>query len=174
MKNRPILVAGITLIMFFGGSASVAAETLQRDAALHVLPLRLAEPQWRPLTAQEIKSRISGRTVVIDETYEPAPGVKVNVSFPGGCPPSETFFPDGRWEMGMCERLYRTFKGRWYTEAFRGGGRLCTEANDHAKECRFVWQGSTADQIIMSQPSIAGANEPTDDFNPYRVTPRKE
>lgn len=172
MKSYPILSAGLALSMLVVGSSSVEAGSPSGDEILNVLPLRLARPQWRPLTAQEIKDRVSDQVVVVEKEYKPAPGVTINGGYVGGCPPSETFFADGRWEMGMCQRVYRTFKGRWFTEPFRGGDRLCTEADDRSKECRFVWQGSSVDQIVMSQQSLADANELCDDFNPYRVAPR--
>lgn len=58
----------------------------------HRAPLRLAQPEWKPLTAQQIREKISDRSVVIDETYETLSGVKLPIIFAGGCPPHETFF----------------------------------------------------------------------------------
>ena len=38
----------------------------------------------------------------------------------------------------------------------------------------FVWQGAVADQIVMSQPSRAGADTSNEDYSPYRISPRRE
>lgn len=173
MKHDPVTRV-LLILLSLGGPIAAAAQSAQPDPALHALPLRLAAPQWPPLTAQQIRGLVADRMVIVEDGYEPAPGIKLRAFFVGGCPPAETFFPDGRWEMGVCERAYRVFKGFWSTEAFRGGDRLCVEANDRPKACRFVWQGAVADQIVMSQPSRAGADTSNEDYSPYRISPRRE
>jgi hypothetical protein len=172
MNRNMTLVSAIILFLTCDGLASVAAEPVQVGSVFHAPPLRLAEPKWRPLTGQEIKLLISDHTAVIDERYEPYPGVKVNVIYWGGCPPYETFFADGRWEMGMCQVAYRVYNGRWTTEAFRGRERLCVEASDRPKECRFVWQGANADQIVMPLGTPVQDNQLNRDFSPYRLKKR--
>lgn len=174
MKRTPVLASAIILLLLWDGLAPVRAEPANAEHTFHTLPLRLAQPQWRPLTGQQITALISDRTIVIDTTYEPYPGAKVNAMFRGGCPPYETFFADGRWQMGMCQRAYRVYEGRWITEAFRGGERLCVDAIDRPKECRFVWQGSTADQIVMALATRAEVNELNEDYSPYRLTKSRE
>lgn len=174
MKRNPVLASAIILFLLWNGPAPARAELGVAEHTFHALPLRWARPQWRPLTGQQITALISDRTVIIDTTYEPYPGTKVNAVFWGGCPPYETFLADGRWQMGMCQRVYRVYKGRWTTEAFRGGERLCVDAIDRPKECRFVWQGSTVDQIVMALATPAEANELNEDYSPYRVTKSRE
>lgn len=173
MNHNFALASAIALFLAFDGLASAATEPGQTEFVSHTLPLRLAKPRWRPLTGQEIKALISDHTAVIDERYEPYPGVKLEVSFVGGCAPSETFFADGRWQMGMCQRAYRVYNGRWTTEAFLGGERLCVEAGDRPKECRFVWQGSSADQIVMPLWTPAQDKQVNEDFNPYQLREKR-
>jgi len=174
MKHNPVLVSAIILFLLWNGLALAKAEPAVAEHTFHALPLRLAQPPWRPLTGQQIAALISDHTVVVDTTYEPYPGAKVNVMFRGGCPPYETFFADGRWQMGMCQRAYRVYEGRWTTEAFGGGERLCVEAADRPKECRFVWQGSTVDQIVMALATRPEANDLNEDYSPYRLTKSRE
>lgn len=169
MNHNRAVAWAIALSFVCGGQMSVAAEPALTGPIFHSPPLRLAEPRWLPLTGQEIKSLISDHTIVIDEGYEPYPGTGVVVSYVGACPPYETFSADGRWQMGRCERAYRVFNGRWTTEPFRGGERLCVEASDFPKQCRFVWQGASADQIVMPRGSPAQDVQLNSDYSPYRL-----
>jgi hypothetical protein len=174
MKHTSIPRALVATLMLLGGSTVVwAEESAQPPPALHGLTLRLTAPDWPPLTAEQISAIISDRTVIVENGYEPFPGTKVQYFYKGGCPPYETFYQDGRWEMGMCQRTYRVYQGRWSTEAFRGGERLCVEASDYPKQCRFVWQGSAASQIVMPL-SLGRSDEANDVYSPYRLSPRRQ
>jgi len=159
MKHTSIPRALVATLMLIGGSTVVLAEEpAQPPPALHGLTLRLTAPDWPPLTAEQLSALISDQTAISE------------VGLWGGCPTQETFYPDGRWEMGMCQRTYRVYQGRWRKEAFRGGERLCVEASDYPKQCRFVWQGSAASQIVM--PFSLGRSD--DVFIRYRLSPRRQ
>jgi hypothetical protein len=144
------------------------AEPIQAKETDRRPPLRLTEPDWKPMTGQEIREKISDHSVYIDTSYEPLPGKKLPIIMEGGCPPRETFFRDGQWQIGICQRSYRVFSGRWSIELFRGGERLCVEGESRPKSCRFVWEGASADQIFMSFGSAPADEHLNDDFMPYR------
>lgn len=105
---------------------------------------------------------------MLDGEYEPFPGVRVNTYYMGGCPPTEIFGHDGRWEKSECQRAVRVYRGHWTVEVFQGGHRLCVEAVDFLKQCRFVWQGASADQLILSAPTPSPSGW-GDAYNPYRI-----
>lgn len=147
------------------------ANPSQNTPPKHRAPLRLAQPDWKPLTAQQIRGKISDRSVVIDNTYETLPGVKLPIIMQGGCAPRETFFGDGRWQIGICQRVYRVFVGRWSIEPFRGGEWLCVESDERPKSCRFVWEGPNVDQIFMAFGTAPNESQLNDDFMPYRIGP---
>lgn len=137
----------------------------------HSPPLKLDLPRWLPLTAAQIVRAFAGRTLVVDEDFQPYPGVRVVTFRMGGCPPSETFSADGVWTRYECLRGPRTYTGHWTTEKFRGGERLCVQAPDFIKSCRFVWQGSAGDRFIMAADHRASRQDQDDPhiFNPYRL-----
>jgi len=135
----------------------------------HLPPLKLDRPNWLPMTGPQIVEAFAGRMIGVDRRYEPYPGVRVNVVFIGGCPPGESFDRNGGWSKSVCFRALRTYKGKWWTEKFRGGERLCVEASDFPKLCRFVWYVSS-ERVIMAADSL-NHDEPQDDpitFSPYR------
>jgi len=106
---------------------------------------------------------------VLDTEYEPYPGVRVDTYYIGGCAPTEVFSHDGRWEINECQRAVRVYRGRWTVEPFQGGYRLCVEATDFAKQCRFVWQGASADRLILSAPESFPSEDWGNAYNPYRL-----
>jgi len=164
MKNH-IVASSLTLLVVVWAAPLLSAQAVEPTQSL---PLRLAEPETKPLTGQQINDLISNHMVEIDDRYEPAAGIRVRVRYTGGCPPTEIFASDGRWQLAQCHLQSRIFKGRWMVEPFRGGHILCVEASDYPKECRFVWQGSSAGQIIMPLGTPAGVIRDTW-FNPYRL-----
>jgi len=160
-----------------GVGQAIAAEPAQSDAPAvspvdRKPPLRLAAPRWPPLTGQQIKVLFGNRTLNMDEGYEPFPGVKVQMVEFGGCWPQERFLADGQWQRSECQRAARTFAGRWHTEPFRGGERLCVEAPGFEKRCRFVWQGDSANRVIMSYARFRSPEslEDPDWYNPYLLS----
>jgi hypothetical protein len=164
------------MLLLVGFGSAVAARPLVPHAAtseaVRATPLRLVRPSWFPLTGQQIRSLFSDRILVLDEDYQPAPGVKLQIDYFGACPPTETFFADGRWQLNECQRARRLFEGHWTTDTFRGGERLCVEALDYPKQCRGVWQGSSTYQIIMAPASPDLQNDDPERFNPYRLMRR--
>lgn len=151
-------------------SGSVSAKSGDAELSDHRPSLRLAKPHWPPLNEQQIKDKISGRSVIIDETYETLPGKKLPIIRIGGCPPRETFFQDGRWQIGICERAYRVYTGRWSIETLKGREWLCIEGDQHPTSCRLVWQGPTDDLIFMALGAAPTEDQLNDDFMPYRVS----
>ncbi|MDF7774334.1 hypothetical protein P1X14_03665 [Sphingomonas sp. AOB5] len=139
-----------------------------QNASQHKPPLKLDRPGWLPLTGPQIMQTFADRMLILDEAFEPYPGVRVVTFGMGGCPPTETFSANGGWTRFECRRGPHTYQGSWTTEKFRGGERLCVQAPDFPRLCRFVWAGIAGDRIIM------GANrEHQDDpqtYNPYRLT----
>jgi hypothetical protein len=131
--------------------------------------LRLAQPRWLPLSGQQIKVLFEDRALAIDEGYEPYPGAKIEMLEAGGCWPAERFLASGQWQRFECQRGPRRITGHWYTEKFRGGERLCVEAPDFVKRCRFVWQGADANRVIMPYAGIRPSNSWDDPtwYNPY-------
>lgn len=149
------------------GTVPALAASPETADAHHTPPLRLAEPDWRPLSGKQIEAKFADRDVIVDETYEPVPGVKIVMVYAGGCPPIETFAADGRWRMTMCSRSLRVYDGRWSIEPFRSSQQLCVSAIDFPKACRFVWRGANDDQVIM--PAIKVDDMFGDYYNLYRV-----
>lgn len=152
--------------LLFSGAAKAIAATTPRAP-----PLRLDAPRWQPLTGQQVTALFKGNSLIVDEGYEPVPGVKVEIFEFGGCWPSENFFADGRWQRFECQRAARRYDGQWTTEPFRGGERLCVQASDLPKRCRFVWQGKSADQVIMPVAGIRISDswDDPDAYTPYRL-----
>lgn len=137
-------------------------------------PFKLIQPKWLPLTGSQIAAALSGNRLTIDEDYEVAPGLRPQVSFTGGCIPTEVFHPDGRWLSRFCYRGPKIFNGRWTVEPFRGGDHLCVEAPDFARTCRFVWQAAAPNRLFMpaSVSMVRHWTEALDaTFNPYVLTP---
>lgn len=139
--------------------------------AVRVPSLRLDEPDWQPMTGEQINTALRERTLIVDETYRPYPDVRVKIFWMGGCPPREHFGANGIWSRYECQRGPRLYSGRWETERFRGGERLCVAASDFPKLCRFVWLGAKPNNVFMAASRMAW-EEPMDDprtFNPYRL-----
>ncbi|AUW58068.1 hypothetical protein C1T17_08055 [Sphingobium sp. SCG-1] len=137
--------------------------------ATEIPPLKLDQPNWRPMTGQQISAAFRGRALYVDEAYRPYPNVKVKTFWMGGCPPSEHFAANGVWTRSECHRARKSYFGRWETERFRGGERLCVEAPNFPKLCRFVWLGAAGDRVFMAADKLFW-EEPMDDprtFNPY-------
>lgn len=168
VKYDRCLVAAATVLLAVGLEPA-SAEPDHVAASARIPPLLLALPHWPPLNEKQITEAISGRIATVNYAYEPYPGVKVSIIHIGGCPPSETFFADGRWRMGVCQRAFRVYEGRWKTEAFRGGQRLCVEATDSPKSCRFVWQGSTTHELFLSPGEAENSGETGNSATPYTV-----
>jgi len=161
----------MVLPMSLGSVGIAAAQTARPSLAgdiRHIPSVRLDSPEWPVLTGRQIRTLLSGRTLLDDEAYEAAAGIKVSVRKIGPCT-QEIFFADGRWRMDQCGRGVQSFLGHWTTEPFRGAERLCVEPADppvnEPKQCRFVWQGPSADQIIMP----AGSEAPSGSYNLYRL-----
>jgi hypothetical protein len=170
-------VAAAILALTF--SANVIAKDQSQPGAMsrrsHVPPLRLDAPRWLPLTGAQIVALFSDRTLNVDESYEPFPGVKVEIFEIGGCWPRETFFAHGRWQRFECQRGPRTFEGHWTTDKFRGGERLCVQATGLPRRCRFVWRDASADRVFMGVAGATRASDSWDDpaaYTPYRLTKR--
>lgn len=139
--------------------------------ATQVPPLKLDQPDWRPMTGPEISAAFRGRVLNVDEAYQPYPKVRVKTFWMGGCPPREYFAANGVWTRSECHRALKSYSGRWETERFRGGERLCVAATDFPKLCRVVWLGAASDQVFMAADKTFW-EEPMDDpitFNPYRL-----
>ena len=158
------------------GGGSVAAQSAPADKKRmeaprdRMPPVSLVRPDWLPLGGQELVDAVSGKTLMLDEEYEIAPGVKPQVIYIGGCPPGERFDADGKWTGTFCYRVMRIFKGRWTVEKFRGGERLCVEAEGYSKRCRFVWQGEEPDQLFLPAETIPAQEDDPVRYNPYRTT----
>lgn len=138
-------------------------------------PLKLGQPRWLPLTARQITALFSEHTLIVNENYQPFPRTKVETFWIGGCPPREEFSLKRSWTRYECQRVPRVYKGAWTTERFRGGERLCVEAPDFPKLCRFVWQDASQEEVIMAA-DWTRAGQSQDDphtFNPYRLVPSK-
>ena len=166
-----------TLVLTFSASAIAEDQPQPRPISKtpHVPPLRLDAPRWLPLTGTQIVALFSDRVLEVEENYEPSPGVKVEMVEVGGCWPQEKFFADGRWQRVECQRGARTFEGHWGTDKFRGGERLCVEAADFPKRCRFVWEGASADRVFMGVAGVTRASDSWDDpasYAAYRLTER--
>jgi len=163
-----------TLLLPLAGPAVDAHKSVPAESAVvdtQVPPLRIDRPDWRPMTTQQIIAVFAGRALLIDEDYRPYPEVRVSIFFRGGCPPREKFAADGVWARYECRRAFTSYSGRWETEKFRGGERLCVSAPDFSKLCRFVWGGAASDRVFMAADPIS-PGESMDDlrtFNPYRL-----
>lgn len=139
-------------------------------------PLKLDQPDWQPMTGQQISAAFTGRVLTLDDTYRPSPMIRVKTFWRGGCPPSEQFAPNGVWTRYECQRAPKVYSGRWETERFRGGERLCVAAPDFPRLCRFVWLGASSGRIFMAADGLFW-DEPMDDprtFNPYRLVAARE
>jgi len=174
--NQLTLRIALTGLLLSGAAKAIAADRSRASssatlAASRTPPLRLDAPRWAPLTGQQIAALFKGHSLIVDENYEPVPGVKVEIFEVGGCWPRENFFADGRWQRFECQRAARTYDGHWTTEAFRGGERLCVQASDFLKRCRLVWRGKSADQIIMPVAGVHARDDwdDPDAYNPYRL-----
>lgn len=171
MKRNRTLAFVVLLSAMPIGTLSAPTASAQTPPVYHSLSLRLAFPNWAPMTGKQIEAMFADRDVIVDENYEPAPGIKIDMVFQGGCPPIETFAADGRWQMAMCSRALRIYDGQWSIEPFQGGSQLCVSAVDFLKECRLVWQGPTADQVIMPLADTISSLGPY--FNLYRLRPTR-
>ena len=132
-------------------------------------PVSIIGPDWPSLRGQDLVDAMSGKTLVLDEEFEIAPGVKPKVIYSGGCPPHERFHADGKWIGIFCSRVQTTFQGQWTVEKFRGGERLCVEAEGYSKRCRFVWQGEESDQLFLSAETSPAQEDDPVRYNPYRI-----
>jgi hypothetical protein len=159
----------------FGGEITAAAQSMaspsvQRDS--RVPPLKLAQPWWLPLTGLQIVALLHDHTLRVDEDYRPVAGVRVETYSDGACPTSETFASNGAWSRFVCHRGARTYRGTWAAEKFRGGERLCVEAPDFPKLCRFVWQGASRNEVFTAaDPARGESQDDPSRFNSYRMTP---
>jgi hypothetical protein len=167
-----LTLAALTIVLTADGqSAPLAADT----TISRLPPFKLDRPDWLPLTPQQIAGALAGRALLVDEDYQPFPGVKIKTFWMGGCPPREAFSSNGDWSRYVCQRGPHIYTGRWKTEKFRGGDRLCVEAPDFPKLCRFVWREASDNRVIMAADPIF-LNEHQDDprtFNPYRLVATK-
>lgn len=167
--------AAATIVVAWSANAIAEDQPQPRPISKtpHVPPLRLDAPRWPPLTGGQIVALFSNRILDVDESYEPFPGVRIEILEVGGCWPKEIFLADGRWQRFECQRGSRTFEGHWTTDKFRGGERLCVEATDLPRRCRFVWQGLSADRVFMGVAGVTRASDTWDDpaaYAPYRLT----
>lgn len=167
------LVSFIGLAIVLAASCEVDAQSTQLLASPENIPeFRLAAPQWQPLPGGHIRALFSNSSLLIDESYAPYPGMKVSVTYLGGCPPVETFFEDGRWRLDQCQRGPRTYEGNWAVESHNGRQQLCVAAADRLKECRFVWQGTSSNSVIMEVALGGDSNTLSAHYNPYRIVKR--
>ncbi|WP_292959779.1 hypothetical protein [Novosphingobium sp. UBA1939] len=155
-------------------SSAMAETTKEQLLSSALIPtLRLDMPTWQPLSDKQIKAIFLDRQLEFDEDYEPVPGAKVGIRFYGGCPTIETFFADGTWQMYFCSIGPMTFHGRWTVEPHGQVGWLCVQSDEWPSGCRTVWQGSTANRIIMqlSGPDAKKNWGRDGAYNPYRLVP---
>ena len=139
--------------------ASACSDQSDRDGKLRVY---LAQPPYTSLTDQQIRTRLAGRQLTPDESFEPAQDVDLIVQREGGCPPIERFFPNGRWEQDFCAIDKQHRFGTWSTK----NSRVCVLRTDYPQppRCRAVWPTQSESRVIMS---LAG---PFGGFNPYRLS----
>ncbi|WP_206243403.1 hypothetical protein [Novosphingobium terrae] len=169
MKIVPLTV----MLLLIGAGSSAMADTTkdQSRSSSHIPAMRLERPDWQPLTNEQVQSLFSDRKLEFDERYEPFPGAKVSVRYIGGCPPIESFFADGTWQMYFCSRGPMTFHGRWTVEPHGQIGWLCVQSAERPTDCRVVWQGSAVNEVIM-QLKVPGAERiwgSDGAYNPYRL-----
>ncbi|MCA0978554.1 hypothetical protein LCM19_09270 [Qipengyuania flava] len=149
---------------------SVPADKKRMEAPKDRMPpVSLIRPDWPSLGGQNLVDAMSGRALVLDEEFEIASGVKPQVIYSGGCPPDERFDADGKWTGIFCFRVKTTFEGQWTVEKFRGGERLCVEAEGYSERCRSVWQGEEPDQLFLPAETISDQEDDPVRYNPYRI-----
>ena len=150
----------LSTALLFLSSTAVAQSPGASQADPETLYVRLALPDRPPLNDQQIRAALAEHKLVLDSKYSPAPNVNVRTAMLGGCPPSERFFGDGRWERTVCGLTYQTNRGSWAVR----GSRLCVHQENIAEECRRVWSTSSPGRLILSVPVFPN------EFNPYLLT----
>lgn len=158
-----------SLVVASVGTAAAPAAENAAVAGPQVLRVRLAPPSRLPLTENEIRTALSGKTLLLDVTTALLPSVVLDVIVEGGCPPVERFYPDGRWEKGICARAYRVDKGRWSIKTDRFGSTLCTSIEGRNPNCRAVWGRTSTDRLILTVNGLHADGDP--EYNPYRTSP---
>lgn len=160
-------IAGVLLAVNIG-TAVGSAPTDGSIPNAQALRVRLSAPSRTPLGADEIRSAMSGKSILLDKMTALAPGVILDVVLYDGCPPIEHFYADGKWERGVCGRMYTVTHGHWSIETNRSGSKLCNTVEGQDRDCRTVWQRSSPDQLILTAPSQHGGNP---EYNSYRTLP---
>jgi hypothetical protein len=135
------------------------------------LSLRLDEPRYNPLSGRDIVNFVSGRMISLDRNYQPLINAEIHSYLVGGCDYEERFYRDGRWTSYICEISIKSFDGTWKVENYRGGQRLCVEADNFEKQCRFVWSGPNHDQLILSGIFPEISKVLVNNFVLYKVSP---
>lgn len=149
-------------------TAEASALTKQKTYNPQALHVRLSAPASTPLGADQIRSVLSGKTLLLDEMPALAPDVILDVVMLGGCPPVERFFPDGKWERGICARAYMVDHGHWSIKTGRFGSELCTTIEGQDAYCRAVWQGSSSGRLILT---VSMQRDRKPEYNPYITKP---
>lgn len=169
--SRLIRFTPLTMALLLGCKVG-AQSTLSPALPENVPAFRLSRPHWSSLTAAHIKALFSDSSLLIDEDYAPFPGMKVDIVYLGGCAPTETFYRDGRWRLGECQVIPRTYEGNWTIEDNGSSASLCVAASDRPKECRVVWQGASTSSVIMTIKPDVRSTALNTRYNPYRIVKR--
>ena len=164
-----LYLAGIESSQKSKNSATEGSDIGSIVNAGRVPPIMLGMPNWMPLNGREIAEVIANQYLLYDEYYRVSPGLKPQELMWGGCPTVERFQRDGAWELYFCGRAARTYYGNWDVEDFRGGQRLCVEASNFAKSCRFVWRGAGSQQLFLPGPVTPGLMTNGNTVLPYRL-----
>lgn len=132
--------------------------------------VRLAHPGRRPMNDDQVQKTLSGKKLVVDLTYKPAPKVLLVPKVIGGCGPVETFFADGRWRRIICAIDIVREEGRWFLQ----GNLVCitfdkppvfpVQTKD-ASYCRALWATPHRNRVILNVPEF------DDTYNAYRIAP---
>ncbi|MEG3175982.1 hypothetical protein U1872_07060 [Sphingomonas sp. RB3P16] len=163
-----VLKIASVILMTNIATAAASASTNPTTANPQALRVRLSAPARAPLGANEIRSVISGKALLLDELTPLAPGVILDVLIEGGCPPVESFYSDGRWERGTCARGYIVRHGHWGIKAGIVGSELCTTIEGQEAYCRTVWQRLSSDRLILT---VSGRRFGNPEYNPYKTKP---
>ncbi len=165
---KPMVKIAWVMLMANMTTAEASALTEQPTYKSQALRVRLSAPARTPLVADQIRSVLSGKTLLLDEMAELAPHVIVDVSRLGGCPPVESFYPDGKWERGICARAYRVDHGHWSIKTGQFGSEICITIEGQNADCRAVWQRSASDRLILT---VSMQRDSKPEYNPYITKP---
>jgi hypothetical protein len=71
-----------------------AAEPERTTEGANPLVLRLGQPQHMVMSGQPMRSLISGKVLIVDKDYEPAPGIKIHAQYWGDAHPKSISSPE--------------------------------------------------------------------------------